>query len=279
MTMSTMSAMSGTVHALLDALDLADSPRPRGDRIWLCDAATDAVYSTDRDGDGLRAELEVPERPAGLGWLPDGRLLVVSRNDRRILRLEHDGSIQVHAELAAHVRGDPLGMVVDPAGRAWVSESGADLRTDGSLSPARLLRVDPDGTVNAAAKDLLLPHGSVVTDDAVLLVCETLGNRVTAFDIGDDGLLRNRRTWASFGSAPSDHRLDAVLGELVTAPAGCVLEADGALWVADVLHRRALLIRDGRVVRRATEDAPLFLLPLPTEHAVTASTPPSGVNP
>ncbi|MFJ9387392.1 SMP-30/gluconolactonase/LRE family protein [Nocardioides sp. NPDC101246] len=276
-TTSVSPTMSGDVRTLVDALEVADSPRPRGGRIWLCDAATDAVYSTDRDGNGLRAELEVPEQPSGLGWLPDGRLLVVSRRDARILRLEHDGSIRVHAELARHVNGVALGMVVDHVGRAWVCESGGDLRSDGPFSPGRVLRVDPDGTVTVAADDLLLPHGSIVTDDAVLLICESAGNRVTAFDIGGDGVLGNRRIWARFGPRPTVHGLDALLGQLVAAPAGCVLGADGSLWVADALHGRALLVRDGRVVEHVGEVAPLFLLPPPIEHAVTASTPPSGV--
>ncbi|NED59439.1 SMP-30/gluconolactonase/LRE family protein, partial [Streptomyces sp. SID10244] len=92
-----------------------------------------------------------------------------------------------------------------------------------------LLRVDPDGSVTVAADDLWFPNGSVITDDGVLLVDETFGNRVTAFDIGDDGGLTNRRVWAQFGELPTDTEIEKALPQLSVAPDGCCLDADGAL--------------------------------------------------
>jgi sugar lactone lactonase YvrE len=105
--------------------------------------------------------------------------------------------------------------------------------------------VDPDGTVTAVADDLWFPNGSVITDDGVLLVGETFGNRVTAFDIADDGALVNRRTWAKFGELPTDKNLEGLLAQVVVAPDGCCLDADGALWVADADGSRVLHVHEG----------------------------------
>jgi sugar lactone lactonase YvrE len=136
-------------------------------------------------------------------------------------------------------------MVVDTHGRAFVGEFGFDLMAGRPLETAVLLRVDPDGTVTTVADDLWFPNGSVITDDGVLLVNETFGNRVTAFDIADDGSLANRRTWAKFGELPTDRELDKLLPQVVVAPDGCGLDADGALWVADAVGNRAVRVHEG----------------------------------
>ena len=136
------------------------------------------------DGSDLRLEATVPQQPSGLGWLPDGRLLVVSMRDSKILRREDDGSLVEHADLSAHVTGHPNDMVVDSEGRAYVGNFGFDLMSGADIASTVLLRVDPDGTVTQVADDLWFPNGSVITPEGVLLVDETFGNRVTAFDLG-----------------------------------------------------------------------------------------------
>ena len=136
-------------------------------------------------------------------------------------------------------------MVVHPSGRAYVGEFGFDLMAGAPITEARLLCVEPDGTVRVAAEDLLFPNGSVITDDGRLLVGETFGNRVTAFDIGEDGSLRNRRAFAEFGPAPTERDLEPALAQVAVGPDGCCLDAEGALWVADAAGARLLRVREG----------------------------------
>jgi sugar lactone lactonase YvrE len=176
-------------------------------------------------------------------------MLVVSMRDRTLLRREPDGALVVHADLSGHVDGHPNDMVVDPQGRAYVGNFGFDLMAGAPMSATHLLRVDPDGSVTRVAEDLWFPNGSVITDDGVLLVDETFGNRVSAFDIAADGSLENRRVWAAFGPVPSDTDIATVLPQLVVAPDGCCLDAEDALWIADGSHGRVVRVReDGEIV-------------------------------
>ena len=144
--------------------------------------------------------LEVENQPSGLGWLPDGSLLVVSMKDQRLLRVAADGSVSTHADLSDVCGGHLNDMVVDASGRAFVGDFGFDLMGGGAPSSASVKRVDPDGTVTVVAADLHFPNGSVITPDGgTLIVGETWGNRFTAFDIAADGSLTNRRVWGAFG--------------------------------------------------------------------------------
>jgi sugar lactone lactonase YvrE len=233
------------ISTVLSDLSYLECPRWHEDRIWVSDFYTHQVLSAREDGSDLRVEAEVPGQPSGLGWLPDGRLLVISQHDNRLLRREPDGSLGTHADLTEHVTGEPNDMVVDEQGRAFVGNFGFDLMAGAPVAPTVLLRVDPDGAVTQVADDMWFPNGSVITDDGVLLVDETFGNRITAFDIGADGGLTNRRVWASFGELPTDRGLQAALGQLKVGPDGCGLDAEGALWIADALAGRVLRIREG----------------------------------
>ncbi|MEP6797442.1 MAG: SMP-30/gluconolactonase/LRE family protein [Lapillicoccus sp.] len=237
--------MATDVQTVLTGMSYLECPRWHDGRIWVADFYTHQVVSAAEDGSDLRVEAEVPQQPSGLGWLPDGRLLVVSMGDAKLLRREADGSLVVHADLAPHVTGHPNDMVVDAQGRAWVGNFGFDLMAGADIAPTVLLRVDPDGTVTEVADDLWFPNGSVITDDGVLLVDETFGNRITAFDIADDGSLANRRVWAQFGDIPESRHIGEALPHLVVAPDGCGLDAEGALWVADAVHNRVIRVREG----------------------------------
>jgi sugar lactone lactonase YvrE len=240
--------MGRDLAPVLEGYSYLECPRWHEDRIWISDFYTYQVSSAREDGSDVRVEAEVPGQPSGLGWLPDGRLLVVSQHDNRLIRREADGSLVTHADLAGHVTGELNDMVVDDQGRAFVGNFGFDLMAGAPVEPTVLLRVDPDGSVAQVADDLWFPNGSVLTDDGVLLVDETFGNRVTAFDVGADGSLGNRRVWASFGELPSDRDLQAALGQLVVGPDGCGLDAEGALWIADALAGRVLRVQEGGTV-------------------------------
>lgn len=243
------------LHTVVDGMSFTECPRWHDDRLWFVDFYTHAVYSAREDGSDVRTELEVPAQPSGIGWLPDGRLIAVSALDKRILRREADGSVVTHADLSEHAPAQLNDMIVDETtGRAWVGNFGFDLMAGDPVGPTTLHRVDPDGSVHDAAPDLWFPNGSVLSG-GVLLVDETFGNRVSAFDVHDDGTLGERRDWATFGSLPTSSELNTVLGgELAVAPDGCsVLDAEGCLWIADALGNRAIRVREGGEIVDAVE--------------------------
>jgi sugar lactone lactonase YvrE len=135
------------ISTVLTGLSYLECPRWHEDRIWVSDFYTHQVLSAREDGSDLQVEAEVPGQPSGLGWLPDGGLLVISQHDNRLLRREPDGSLVTHADLSAHVTGEPNDMVVDGQGRAFVGNFGFDLMAGAPVATAALLRVDPDGGV------------------------------------------------------------------------------------------------------------------------------------
>lgn len=225
-----------------------EAPRWRDGRLWFSDFYGHRVLSMREDGSDLRTEAHVPEQPSGLGWLPDGRLLIVSMRDRKVLRREPDGTLAVHGDLAGHATGHANDMVVDDQGRAYVGNFGFDLMAGDPLRPTALHRVDPDGHVTQAADELWFPNGCAITPDNTLLVVETFGNRVTAFDIAADGELVNRRVWAEFGPLPTDVRLDQALAGLKVCGDGACLDAEGALWIADATGDRIIRVTEGGTI-------------------------------
>jgi sugar lactone lactonase YvrE len=251
--------MTAEVAVVAGGLAYPESPRWHQGRIWYSDLYTHRVYSAAEDGADSRVEAEVPGQPSGLGWLPDGRLLVVSMRDRQVMRREADGTLVSHADLSGLVGGDLNDMVVDSDGRAYVGGLGFDLAGGQPFEPATIVRVDPDGSATAVADDLWFPNGSVITDDRVLLVNETFGNRVTAFDLAPDGTLCNRRPWATFGALPTERSIGKLFGQLEMAADGCALDAEGALWIADGIGNRAVRIRSGgEVVQEIALDTGVF---------------------
>jgi sugar lactone lactonase YvrE len=250
--------MIGQPHTLIGELHFAEAPRWHEDRLWFSDFYAGLVRSVRADGTDVRIEAVVPEQPSGLGWLPDGRLLIVSMRDRKILRRSPDGTLEVHADLSAHATGHVNDMVVDEAGRAYVGNFGYDLMSGAPLATASLHRVDPDGTVTEVADDLWFPNGVVITTDGVLLVNETFGNRITAFDVAPDGSLTNRRVWAEFGPLPADREFDRMLPQVVVAPDGACLDGEGALWIADATNSRLLRLIDGKITDEVRPGTPVY---------------------
>jgi sugar lactone lactonase YvrE len=237
--------MAREISTVVEDMHYLECPRWHQDRIWFVDFYSHKVYSAQEDGSDLRVEAEVPGQPSGLGWLPDGHLLVVSKRDRRILRRETDGSLVTHADLSGHVVHHLNDMVVDEQGRAYVGNFGFDIMGGADVAPTVLLRVDPDGTVTEVADDMWFPNGSVITDDGTLIVDETCGNRISAFDIAADGSLSNRRTWAKFGELSTHTAFAEAMGDAVLAPDGCCLDAEGAVWTADAVFGRLVRVAEG----------------------------------
>jgi len=200
-----------------------EAPRWHDGRLWFSDFYGHCVHAVTPDG---RDEviLRVDGLPSGLGWLPDGRLLVVSMLDHQVLRLEHDGTVIVHANVSAFARHMSNDMLVDGMGHAYVGNFGYDIGAPLGLLrppiPTSLTRVDPDGSVAEAASGLLFPNGMTLTPDGrTLIVAESAGPRLTAFDVGRDGTLSGRRVWADLHGTS-------------IFPDGICLDADGAVWVA-----------------------------------------------
>jgi sugar lactone lactonase YvrE len=237
--------MTAYLPTLIPGFTFLEAPRWHDGRLWFSDLYSFRVLSALEDGTDLREEAIVPGQPLGLGWLPDGRLLVVSQHDQRILRREPDGTLVTHADLSSHAAFHLNDLVVDAHGRAYVGDFGFNLYIGEPMRPGALLRVDPDGAITKAADDLWFPNGAVITEQNVLVVNETFGNRVTAFDLTDAGKLVNRRVWAAFGPLPTARFLDDADAELVVVGDGNCLDAEGGLWVADIKGHRLLRVLEG----------------------------------
>jgi sugar lactone lactonase YvrE len=226
------------VSKLLDGGRFFEGPRWRDGRWWVSDFYRFGVFAVSPDG-AEEQVVETSDRPSGLGWLPDGSLLVVSMGDRRLLRQADDGALVEHADLTPFCGGDANDMVVDASGRAWVGNFGFNLSAGAEPKSTVLVRVDPDGTAEVAADGLLFPNGCVITPDGrTLVVAETFGGKLTAFTITDNGRLEDRRVWADFTPARAQ-------GGAPVFPDGCCLDADGNIWVADARGRGCLHVAEG----------------------------------
>jgi sugar lactone lactonase YvrE len=217
------------LEILVDGLRFGEGPRWHDGRLWFSDMHSGSVHAVDPEGH-IETIVEVPEEPSGLGWLPDGRLLVVSMRDRRLMRLDPQGLVPV-ADLSALASFYCNDMVVDAQGRAYVGNFGFDLHGGAAPCTTNLILVEPDGTTRVAAEDLSFPNGTVITPDGgTLIIGETFGACLTAFDIADDGSLSGRREWA---------RLEAAV------PDGICLDAEGGIWVASPVSHSVLRVLEG----------------------------------
>ena len=235
------------IRTVLDGMSYLEGPRWHAGRLYVSDFYTGDVVAVDLDG-GADPETvaNVPAQPSGLGWMPDGSMLVVSMRDRRVLRVRDGGAPEVHADLSELAPWHLNDMVVDSRGRAYVGNFGFDLMSGAPIRTAGIIRVDADGSATVAAEDLSFPNGTVILPDArTLVVAETLGGRLTAFDLGDDGTLSNRRVWAKLSDTPDTEDLGELIAAGGVAPDGTALDAEGAIWAADALGGRVLRVREG----------------------------------
>lgn len=221
-----------TTEILLEGLAFPESPRWHDDRLWFSDMYACQVMSVSGDGE-VAIEFAVDQQPSGLGWLPDGRMLVVSMHDRRLLRRDPQG-LSVVAELADLADYHCNDMVVDSLGRAYIGNFGFDFIARMPVKPAVLILVTPDGRKRIVAEDMLFPNGSVITPNGrTLIVAESYARRLTAFTISHDGSLTERRVWAQLHGASAD---------------GICLDAEGAIWVASPVSAEVLRVREGGAI-------------------------------
>ncbi len=220
------------VNTLADGFRFTEGPRWHQDRLWFSDMHDHKVWAVDIDGN-KELMAEVPNEPSGLGWLPDGRLLVVSMIDRKLLRQDPEGLV-VAADLSALTDHRCNDMVVDAQGRAYVGNFGFDLHADEKPKATCLILAETDGSVRVVAEDVMFPNGTVITPDGkTLILGESFGARLTAFTIGDDGSLSDRRVWAQMDGA---------------APDGICLDEEGAIWVASPVGNCVLRLAEGSEV-------------------------------
>ena len=230
---------SSEVEVLLDGLTFPEGPRWHDGKLWFSDFGSLSVLTVNLQG-STETVAEVAQTPCGLGWMPDGTLLVVSMQDRRLLQVDDGGKQRVVADLSDLAGGPCNDMVVDAEGRAYIGNTGsyAALSIDDPPPPTALVCVDPGGRMTVAADHLAFPNGTVISADGkVLVVAETFAGRLTAFDVAEDGSLAHRRTFAQFEGA---------------LPDGICLDSEGAIWVADAGpegHRVLRVFEGGRLER------------------------------
>jgi sugar lactone lactonase YvrE len=226
-------------RTILDGFSFGEGPRWHDGALWFSDMHGHRVVRTDLDGHASTVVEVTHDEPSGLGWLPDGRLLVVAMETQKLLRQEVDGTLVEHADLTALARGDINDMIVAADGTAYVGDMGAKIHVpDSPRSPGQTIRVTPHGEVSCAADDLASPNGHILTaDGCTLIVAESGGSRLTAFDIAADGALENRRLFAPLTPVKP--------GLSFAPPDGICLDAAGAVWVADPIGARVFRVLPG----------------------------------
>jgi sugar lactone lactonase YvrE len=224
------------VKQLLDGLSFGESLRWHQDRLWLADWGAQEVVAVDREGrPEVMARVDFPAFPMCIDWLPDGRLLVVASRDGRLLRQEPDGSLVTQTDLTGLAkRGLPWNeIVVDGRGNAYLNNQGFDF-PGGEFAPGTIALLKPDGAARLVADGIAFPNGMAVTpDNSTLIVAESYGQKLTAFQIAADGSLSPPRVWAYLGDG---------------VPDGICLDAQGAIWYADVPNKQCVRVREGGAV-------------------------------
>jgi sugar lactone lactonase YvrE len=223
------------VRVLLTGRGLVESPRWHGDRLYFSDWHAGEVIAVDLAG---RSEVVARVRsiPLCTAWLPDGRLLIVSSQDGLLLRLEPDGSLVTHADLGRPGWND---IVVDGPGHAYVNGADFNPRAGEAPRPGFVCHVTPDGSVRRAADDIAFPNGMAVTaDNSTLIVADSYRHCLVGFDIGPDGGLSGRRTWADLGEGTPD---------------GICADGQDAVWYADVPGKRCVRVAEGGTVLQTVD--------------------------
>ena len=231
--------MTKRTTILMDGLTFGEGPRWHEEKFYFSDFYSHKVFSLDMDGNS-EVIVEVPAQPSGLGWMPDGTMLIVSMKDKKLLSFNKNTLSEV-ADLSNLAGFHCNDMVVDDQGNAYIGNFGFNTYSGEEIRPANLILVRPGEDPCLAADDLLFPNGTVITPDGkTLIVGETYAARLTAFDINQDATLSNRRVWADF-------TLDADEGD-IPLPDGMCLDAEGAIWVASPSTAEVIRVREGGVI-------------------------------
>ncbi len=218
-----------TPLVLLDQLVFPECPRWHDGRLWFSDMHARRVFAMATDGEP-EIILQGEEMPGGLGWLPDGRLLVVAMAGRKLQRLDPNGLVDV-ADLSSLTEHSCNDMVVDPNGRAYIGSCSFAQTDTGERVRTPVMCVEPDGEAWVVAEQLMFPNGMVITDGGrTLVVGESYGQRLSAYDLNADGSLANPRVWADLRP---------------NVPDGICLDADGGIWVADPVNNGVMRVVQG----------------------------------
>jgi sugar lactone lactonase YvrE len=218
---------------LLSGVAFGESPRWHDERLWFADWGKQEIVAVDHCGNAeVMVRVTFPSFPMCIDWLPDGRLLVVSARAGLLLRQQADGLLVTHADLSGLAeKGHPWNeIVVDGRGNAYINNTGFDFPGD-DFAPGTIALLSPGGPARQVADGIAFPNGMAVTpDNATLIVAESYGKRLTAFDIAADGDLSNRRVWADLDGG---------------VPDGICIDAEGAVWYGDVPNKRCVRVREG----------------------------------
>ena len=217
---------------LIEGISFGEAPRWRDGALYLSDIHADRVLRVSQKGT-YEVLLQLQSPVSGLGWLPDGRMLIVCMHERKILRQEPAGELVQHADISSIATWHANDMVVAADGTAYVGNFGFP------ISPVRaeprataIARISPTGSVSAAAEELWFPNGMVITPNGrTLVAAESAARRLSAFDVTDEGTLINRRVWCQM----AQNQL----------PDGICLDAEGAIWIASPPSREVVRMREG----------------------------------
>jgi sugar lactone lactonase YvrE len=224
------------MRTLMEGIGLGESPRWHEGRLWFSDWVAHQVIALDEDGNS-EVMARIDAFPFSIDWLPKGPMLVTA--GRELLRMEDDGSLVSHRDLSEFSEFGWNELVVDGNGNAYVNGPGFDMMGGADFVPGIVVLLRPDGSAEKVAEGVAFPNGMAVTpDDATLIVADSYAKELLAFDIAADGAVGNRRTWADLRDG---------------VPDGICIDAEGAIWYADVPGRSCVRVREGGEVLQTIE--------------------------
>ena len=231
--------MERKLETLMKGLTFGEGPRWHENKFYFSDFYSHKVYSLDLSGKH-EVIVEIPNQPSGLGWTPDGTMLIVSMKDRKLMSFK-DGQLKERADLTEFSGFHCNDMVVDIDGNAFIGNFGFNTYDGEEIKPTNLILVKPGEEPVLAAENLFFPNGTVITpDNKTLIVGETYAARLTAFDKSEDGSLSNRRIWA-------DLKVNAEEGT-VPLPDGMCIDEEGAIWVASPSTAEVIRVHEGGMI-------------------------------
>jgi sugar lactone lactonase YvrE len=223
--------MQSEMMSVVEGLTFAEGLRWHDQKLWFSDMYANEVH-TWSEGAGGEVVARTEFSPSGLGWTPDGGLLVVTMEDRKLLRIDRDGATTVFADLAGLTPHPINDMVIDGDGRAYIGAFGFDLHGGKELAPGLIITVESDGSHKVAAEGVIFPNGMVITDlGRTLVAAETFAGRLSALDRNDDGTLLNLRVWADLPQGAT--------------PDGICIDSEGAIWVASTGTGECIRVAEG----------------------------------